>query len=254
MDFPRSLPPLPNRVHQPISLFPRPHPHPIVCIFTLAAFRKRGQDAGLSARAADFAAQSLRPSSRCTYDARLADFLKWCAQFWCDQYTASLGRIADFLVSLFGRNGFVPTIRGYRSALPPFMQVFLMARQCIFYNSSSSPDFWSLSSWSARLLAPWFLLEPPFGTSCLGPLCLRLLISYHLEDGLSPCCRFRPASSSFRFSRSIRSLRWENFGRQIDSLYRLPYLFRLGGSFPSFLPWPPFTLFPRIRSGVQSEL
>ena len=38
--------------------------------FTLAAFRKRGQEAGLTERAADFAAQSLRPSTRCSYDAR----------------------------------------------------------------------------------------------------------------------------------------------------------------------------------------
>ena len=87
--------------------------------FTLAAFRKRGQEAGLSERAADFAAQSLRPSTRCSYDARLAGFLKWCSQSACDPYTASLGSIADFLVSLFDKNSSVSTIRGYRSLIPP---------------------------------------------------------------------------------------------------------------------------------------
>ena len=135
--------------------------------FTLAAFRKRGQEVGLFARAADFAAQSLMPSTRCTYDARLAGFLKWCAQSSCDPYTASLGRIADFLVSL-SLAGMVlyPLSEVTGRPSPPFMQVYLMARQYLIH--PSSPDFWSLSSWSARLLAPWFL----FG-SCLGLFALR---------------------------------------------------------------------------------
>ena len=104
--------------------------------FTLAAFRKRGQEAGLSERAADFAAQSLWPSTRCSYDARLAGFLKWCSQSACDPYTASLGSIADFLVSLLTRILLYPLSEATVRPLLPSMQVFLMALQFLIPPSS----------------------------------------------------------------------------------------------------------------------
>ena len=74
-----------------------------------------------------------------------------------------------------------------------------------------------------------------------GKLGLRLPYFILLEDGISPCCRFRPAFElpSDSLNRS-RSPSLGEFGRQIDSLsflYRQESdcLFRLGGSFPSFL-------------------
>ena len=56
-------------------------------------------------------------------------------------YTASLGRIADFLVSLFGKNGFVPTIRGYRSAIASFHAGFPDGSTVYNIIHPSSPDF-----------------------------------------------------------------------------------------------------------------
>ena len=71
--------------------------------FSLASFRRQGEEAGLSQRAAQFAAESLRESSRNTYDSRLVHFRKWCQDHACDPSTASLGQVADFLVYLFDK-------------------------------------------------------------------------------------------------------------------------------------------------------
>ena len=44
---------------------------------TLAAFREKGKQAGLSARATEFSAEALRESTRASYDSKLECFFKW---------------------------------------------------------------------------------------------------------------------------------------------------------------------------------
>ena len=210
----------PSASSGPRSSASLPHPTPSSgssASFTLAAFRKRGQEAGLPARAADFAAQSLRPSTRCTYDARLAGFLKWCAQSSCDPYTASLGRIADFLVSLFDRNCSVPTIRGYRSAIASF--------QAGFPDGSTVSN----SSFISRLLKSFFLKRPPSRSmvpSWSLPSVLRALASSPFEPlhkaslfHLTLKTVFLLAVASGQRQSSLQALsidpghlRWENSG------------------------------------------
>ena len=80
---------------------------------TLAAFREKGKQAGLSIRAAE----ALRESTRVTYDSKLECFFKWCEGIPCDPSSTSLGRIADFLIYLFDKGLAVSTIRSYRSAI-----------------------------------------------------------------------------------------------------------------------------------------
>ena len=185
--------------------------------FTLATFRKRGQEAGLSERAADFAAQSLRPSTRCSYDNRLAGFRKWCSQSSCDPYTASLGSIADFLVSLFDKNSSVSTIRGYRSAIASFHAGF--------------PDGSTVSNstFLTRLLKSFFLKRPPSRSlipSWSLPSVLRSLTSSPFEPlhqaslfhlSLKTVFLLAVASGQRRSSLQALSiepghLRWENSG------------------------------------------
>ena len=84
---------------------------------TLAAFREKGKQAGLSARATEFAAEVLRESTRASYDSKLECFFKWCNDIPCDPYSASLGQVADFLVFLFDKGLAISTIRAYRSAI-----------------------------------------------------------------------------------------------------------------------------------------
>ena len=83
--------------------------------YALASLRESGQEAGLSERAATFTAESLRLSTRCTYDSRLAGFRKWCPSASCDPRSASLGCIADFFISLFDKDLSLSSIRDYRS-------------------------------------------------------------------------------------------------------------------------------------------
>ena len=64
--------------------------------FCLASFRRQGEEAGLSERAAELSAGSLRESSRQTYDSRLAHFRKWCAEVPCCPTKASLRLVTDF--------------------------------------------------------------------------------------------------------------------------------------------------------------
>ena len=84
---------------------------------TLAAFREKGKQAGLSARATEFAAEALGESTRASYDSKLECSFKWCNDLPCDPYSASLGQIADFLVFLFDKGLAISTIRVYRSAI-----------------------------------------------------------------------------------------------------------------------------------------
>ena len=62
---------------------------------TLAAFREKGKQAGLSARASEFSAEALRESTRASYDSKLECFFKWCNDIPCDPYSASLGQVAN---------------------------------------------------------------------------------------------------------------------------------------------------------------
>ena len=68
---------------------------------TLAAFRKKAKQAGLSSRASELSAESLRESTRSSYDSKLECYLEWCEKIPCDPYSAFLGQVADFLVFLF---------------------------------------------------------------------------------------------------------------------------------------------------------
>ena len=230
--------------------------------FTLAAFRKRGQEAGLSERAADFATQSLRPSTRCSYDARLAGFLKWCSQSACDPYTASLGSIADFLVSLFDKNSSVSTIRGYRSAIASFPAGF--------------PDGSTVSNspFLTRLLKSFFLKRPPSRSlipswSLPSVLCsltsspfepLHKASLFHLT--LKTVFRLAVASGQRRSSLQALSiepghLRWENSGVRLipKASFIAKNQTASSGSVEVFFPLlPPFPLFLRTGFGVRSEL
>ena len=85
---------------QPISHLP--HPRIDSLHLTLwAAFRKKAKQAGLSSRASELSAESLRESTRSFYDSKLECYLEWCEKIPCDPYSASLGQVADFLVFLF---------------------------------------------------------------------------------------------------------------------------------------------------------
>ena len=83
----------------------------------MAAVRQQAEEAGLSSRAAQFTAEALGESTRLSYDSRLEHFRKWCDQNDCDPITASLGKVADFLVYLFDKKLALSTIRSYRSAI-----------------------------------------------------------------------------------------------------------------------------------------
>ena len=50
---------------------------------TLAAFREKGKQAGLSARATEFSAEALREFTRASYDSKLEYFFKWCNNIPC---------------------------------------------------------------------------------------------------------------------------------------------------------------------------
>ena len=69
--------------------------------FSMASLRQQGEEAGLSQRAAQLSAEAIRQSTRDTYDSRLDSFREWCAKVPCDPTSASLGAVADFLISLF---------------------------------------------------------------------------------------------------------------------------------------------------------
>ena len=84
---------------------------------SLAFFRQRSQEAGLSQRAADFAASSLRPSTRVTYDSRLAGFYDWCDMSSSDPSSAAVGCVSGFSLALVDKYLYFATIRDYRSAI-----------------------------------------------------------------------------------------------------------------------------------------
>ena len=115
----------------------------------MAYFRECGTEAGLSERAAEMAAKHLRTSTREVYDCRLQRFLKWCQQLQVDPCSATLGKIADFLLLLFDEGLSISTIRGYRSAIASIHQGF--------DNGETVSNSISL----ARLTKAFFLQKPP---------------------------------------------------------------------------------------------
>ena len=119
---------------------------------TLAAFREKGKQAGLSARATEFSAEALRESTRASYDCKLECFFKWCNDIPCDPSSASLGQVADFLVYLFDKGLAISTIRSYRSAIASCHKGF--------QDGSSI----SGSSVLTRLCRSFFLKRPPVKT------------------------------------------------------------------------------------------
>ena len=119
---------------------------------SLAAFREKVKQSGLSARATEFSAEALRESTRASYDSKLECFFKWCNDIPCDPSTASLGQIADFLVYLFDKGLAISTIRSYRSALASCHKGF--------QDGSSI----SGSSVLTRLCRSFFLKRPPVKT------------------------------------------------------------------------------------------
>ena len=139
--------------------------------YTVAYYRAAAIKAGLSERAANFSAECLRTSTRSTYDSRLGHYVRWCRQAKTDPGKASVGEIADFLISLYDKNLACNTIRGYRSAIAVLHEGFANGE------SVSSSTFLSrlmksffLSRPSRRLLAPAWSLpqvlislsQPPF--------------------------------------------------------------------------------------------
>ena len=157
---------LPTHVSSAASETRKPTSH------TLAAFREKGKQAGLSARAAEFTAEALRESTRASYDSKLESLFKWCNDFTCDPYSASLGQIADFLVFLFDKGLAISTIRGYRSAIASCHRGF--------QDGSSVTE----SSILSNLCESFFLKRPPVKTLLLAwslPVVLRALAEAPFE-------------------------------------------------------------------------
>ena len=119
---------------------------------TLAAFREKGKQAGLSSRASELSAESLRESTRSSYDSKLECYLEWCEKIPCDPNSASLGQVADFLVFLFDKGLAISTIRVYRSAIASYHSGFQDGSSV-----SNSPVL-------SRLCRSFFLKRPPVKT------------------------------------------------------------------------------------------
>ena len=156
---------LPTHVSSSASETRKPPSH------TLAAFREKGKQAGLSDRAAEFTAEALRESTRASYDSKLELFFKWCNDFTCDPYSASLGQVADFLIYLFDKGLAISTIRGYRSAIASCHRGFqdgssisessILSNLCKSFFLKRPPEKTLLPAWSLPVVLR-ALAEAPF--------------------------------------------------------------------------------------------
>ena len=156
---------LPTHVSSSASETRKPPSH------TLAAFREKGKQAGLSDRAAEFTAEALRESTRASYDSKLELFFKWCNDFTCDPYSASLGLVADFLIFLFDKGLAISTIRGYRSAIASCHRGFqdgssisessILSNLCKSFFLKRPPEKTLLPAWSLPVVLR-ALAEAPF--------------------------------------------------------------------------------------------
>lgn len=113
-------------------------------------FRTIASQAGLSSRAAELSANFLRSSTRSTYDSRLQYYFKWCSDNQVDPSSATIGKIADFLIHLFDKNRAISTIRGYRSAISAIHDGNLQDGETV-----------SSSKHLTRLVKSLFLSRPP---------------------------------------------------------------------------------------------
>ena len=185
--------------------------------YALASLRESGQEAGLSERAATFTAESLRLSTRCTYDSRLAGFRKWCTSKACGPRSASLGCVADFFLSFFNKDLSVATIRGYCSAIASV------------HKGGSDGSTVSFSPFLTRLFRSFFLKRPPSRSlvpSWSLPAVLRVLAEAPFEPlqkvslfFLTVKTVFLLAIASGQRCSSIHALsvepgqpRWEDYG------------------------------------------
>ena len=140
--------------------------------FSMASLRRQGEEAGLSQRAAQFAAEAFRQSTRDTYDSRLVPFREWCSKVPCDPTSAPLGVVADFLISRFDKGLTVVTLRSYRSAIASCHRGFS--------DGSSVTN----SAFLTRLVKSFFLKRPPSKTLVPAwslPAVLKVLASASFE-------------------------------------------------------------------------
>ena len=157
---------LPTHVSSSASETRKPPSH------TLAAFREKGKQAGLSDRAAEFTAEALRESTRASYDSKLeVVFSSGVTTSLVDPYSASLGQVADFLIFLFDKGLAISTIRGYRSAIASCHRGFqdgssisessILSNLCKSFFLKRPPEKTLLPAWSLPVVLR-ALAEAPF--------------------------------------------------------------------------------------------
>ena len=137
------------RSSQPTGLS---HPSPAHGVPTprvVASLRVQSDEAGLSDRAANMLAESLRHSTRQTYDSRLRPYFSWCDNLSVDPVSCPVGPLCDFFISLFDKGLSLATLRGYRSAVGSIHTGF--------------PDGSTVSSspFLTKLFRSFFLKRPP---------------------------------------------------------------------------------------------
>ena len=195
-----------------------PPPPPQGASFDRLAFV--GEDAraaGLSERASQFIVQSRRESTRAVYNSRLEAFFAWCEEKGISPRSASVGAIADFLISLFDKGRSLPTIRGYRSAIAAVHRGFSDGS-----GVSNSPflthllkSFFLKRPANRRLTPAWglplvldALAKPPF-----EPLCKASLHHLSIKTAfLIAIASGQRRSSIHALSNAPGHIRWERHG------------------------------------------
>ena len=166
------LPVLKDLVVQPMSLTPHPKVESLhLSLWPLSGNRVRMQAFHKELRSSQRKHSDVQ-STRDTYDSRLVPFREWCAEIPCDPTTASLGVVADFLISRFDKGLALVTLRSYRSAIASCHRGFS--------DSSSVMN----SQFLTRLMRSFFLKRPPSKTllpSWNLPAVLKVLASAPFE-------------------------------------------------------------------------
>ena len=96
------------------SVLPGRQNPPVSC---LASIRHKLRSEGLSEEAVGIAAAARRPSTLHVYNSRVHRFQRWARETGINPLEASVGQVADFLMSLFNEGKQVRTIKNYRSAI-----------------------------------------------------------------------------------------------------------------------------------------
>ena len=167
---PRALPLLKDLVYQPMSRLPHPRLESLhLTLWPLSGRRESRRD--FLIEHAEFTAEALRESTRASYDSKLELFFKWCNDFTCDPYSASLGQVADFLIFLFDKGLAISTIRGYRSAIASCHRGFqdgssisessILTNLCKSFFLKRPPEKTLLHAWSLPVVLR-ALAEAPF--------------------------------------------------------------------------------------------